>query len=220
MEQDQRPINIIDPVQLLVEGKDPRNFFEKFIKHLGLTGVQLQDFGGIGELTRFLQGFVVAPRFGSVKSIGIVRDAERQTNDAPVQPGHTPALSAFHSVQSSLRNARLPIPRRPAEEIGRPAVSVFILPGNRGDGMLETLLCETFADSAVDHCIDGFFSCTEAAGSPISRGDKARARAYLVTKPHPHVSVGVAAQKGYWDFEHGAFDGVRGFLEVLARGRP
>lgn len=221
MEQDQKPVNIVDPVQLLVEGNDPRNFFEKYIRHLGLTDVQLQNFGGVGDLTRFLKGFVVAPRFVSVKRIGIVRDAERRADDdVPGGPQRSSAMSAFHSVQSSLRNVGLPIPTRPAEEIGTPAVSVFILPGDREDGMLETLLCETFADTTLDRCIDEFFRCTEAAGSAISRRDKARAHAYLATKPHPYVSVGVAAQKGYWDLEHGAFDGVRRFLMALAAERP
>ena len=86
--------------------------------------------------------------------------------------------------------------------------------------MLETLLCKTFEGSAVDGCIDGFFRCADESGSPIHRRDKARARAYLTTKPHPHVSVGVAAQKGYWNFDHDAFDGVRRFLMSLAQDRP
>lgn len=221
MEQERSPVTIVDPVQLLVEGNDPRNFFDKFITHLGLAGVQLHNFGGVHELTRFLAGFVVAPRFGSVRSIGIVRDAERRTEeDMPDDTQCAAAVSAFQSVQSSLRSVGLPIPIQPEEESGTPAVSVFILPGDRDDGMLETLLCRTFADSAMDRCINGFFDCAAAAGGAISRRDKARARVYLTTKPHPHVSVGVAAQKGYWDFEHGAFDGVRRFLRALVREEP
>ena len=38
---------------------------------------------------------------------------------------------------------------------------------------------------------------------------------YLATKPPPHVSVGVAAQKGCWKLDHAALDGVRGFLTSL-----
>ena len=47
--------------QLLVEGNDPRNFFEKFVEHLDLAGIQVQNFGGVDELKRFLKGFVRTP---------------------------------------------------------------------------------------------------------------------------------------------------------------
>ena len=45
--------------------------------------------------------------------------------------------------------------------------------------------------------------------------DKARVHAWLATRPEPHVSVGFAAQKGYWDLDHAAFAGVREFLKAL-----
>ena len=215
-------MTIDQPVQLLVEGKDPQNFFQKFIEHLELADTQVQDFRGVDQLRGFLEGFVVARGFGHVRSIGIVRDAERRrdkTGRAETQPSS--AASAFQSVQSSLQNVRLPVPQRPTEEAGTtPVVSVFILPGDADEGMLETLLCRTFAGTDVDHCIDEFFECAGRLGNPFRRPEKARARAYLTTKPHPHVSVGVAAQKGYWNFDHAAFDGVRRFLRSLAQDRP
>ena len=222
VEQETRPVGLKDPFQLLVEGNDPRNFFERFIAHLAIPGVQVQNFGGVTELRSFLEGFVVTPGFGRVRSIGIVRDAERRVDQGGQVEGQPPpAVSAFHSVRSSLQSVRLPVPDRLTEQAGtRPSVSVFVLPGDENDGMLETLLCKTFAGTDVDRCIDGFFRCAEEAGSPIRRRDKARARVYLTTKPEPHVSVGVAAQKRYWDFDHDAFDGVRRFLRSLARDRP
>ena len=220
MEPQEKPIAIDQPVQLLVEGKDPQNFFQKFIRHLELEGTQVQDFRGVDQLRGFLEGFVVAPGFGHVRSIGIVRDAERR-GDKEERAQPSSAASAFQSVQSSLRNVRLPVPQRPTEEVGAtPAVSVLILPGDADEGMLETLLCRTFAGTDVDRCIDEFFECAGRRGHPIQRPEKARARAYLTTKLHPHVSVGVAAQKGYWNFDHDAFDGVRRFLMSLAQDRP
>ena len=168
MDQEIKPVSIDYPVQLLVEGKDPVNFFEKFIVHLELAGTQVQNFRGVDELKRFLEGFVVAPEFGQVKSIGIVRDAERRVDKegrAETQPSS--AASAFQSVQSSLRNVGLPVPNRPTEEAGtEPAVSVLILPGDEDDGMLETLLCKTFADTDVDRCIDGFFNAPQNRAVP------------------------------------------------------
>ena len=71
------PAGIEEPIQLLVEGKDQQNFFLAFLKHLKLQDKpQIQDFGGVGELRGFLEALVNSPGFGSVTSMGIVRDAE------------------------------------------------------------------------------------------------------------------------------------------------
>lgn len=39
--------------------------------------------------------------------------------------------------------------------------------------------------------------------------------AYLATTRDPHVSVGVAAKKGVWNFTHDAFNKIREFLSRL-----
>ena len=193
-------------IQLLVEGNDQRNFFEAMVEHMALSGVQVQNFGGVDELRRYLAAFVSMPGFSMVRRIGIVRDAE------------TSATSAFHSVQSSLRNAGLPAPAEPAVVTGdEPSVSVLVLPDGADSGMLETLLCMTFAGTAVDRCIDKLFECVEAACPEASkRPEKARCRTWLATKPDPHLSVGVAAKRGYWKLGHPAFEGVQTFLMALS----
>ena len=211
------PKRIDREVQLLVEGNDERNFFEAFIEYLQLANIQIQVLDGKDRLRERLETLAGATAFRTVRSIGIVRDADES--------------AAVQSVQTSLRNANrgakrwrsgeFPVPDRPEESAGeRPLVNVLILPGGDAAGMLETLLCRTFQGAAVDGCIDGFFRCAEESGNRIHRFDKARAHAYLTTRPHPHVSVGVAAQKGYWNFDHDAFDGVRRFLRSLAQDRP
>lgn len=192
-------------IQILVEGNDQRNFFEAFISHLAIANIQVQNFGGVDQLRDFLEGLVDVTGFQAVKSVGIVRDAE------------TSAQAAFQSVQSSLSNAGLPVPNQPEERAGSsPAVTVLILPGNNRPGMLETLLNETFANTPVDDCINAFFGCVEdASGVPTQRPHKARARIYLTTKPEPHLSVGVAAKRGYWNLDHPVFDQLREFLRAL-----
>ena len=201
-----RAEEIKSAIQLLVEGNDPRNFFEAFVEHLSLANIQIQNFGGVSELGGFLRALVNAPGFQTVQSLGIVRDAE------------TSAGGAFQSVQSALRNAVLPVPDSPAERTDtNPAVAVLILPGNNRQGMLETLLCESFADDPVEECIDDFFKCVESLPDvSIERADKARAHAYLTTKPNPHFSVGVAAKNDYWDLNHSVFNSVRDFLQTIA----
>ena len=201
------PKEIERGTQLLVEGNDEQNFFEAFAIHLNVEDVQIQVFDGRDNLRGFLAGLARSPDFRKVRSIGVVRDADESAD------------SAFQSVRDALRNAGLPAPDRPTERVGEnPSVSVFVLPGG-GDqgmgsqgmgspGMLEALLCRTFAGTAVDRCIDTFFQCAAAADIAIRHPDKARAHAWLATRPEPHVSVGVAAKKGYWDLEHEAFGEV------------
>ena len=197
-----QPKEIESRVQLLVEGNDQRNFFEAFIEHLSLADIQIQNFGGVNDLRAFLLALVNAPGFRDiVQSVGIVRDAE------------TSAQDAFQSVQSSLSNARLPMPNQPG---GSPAVTVLILPGDNRPGMLETLLNETFANTPEDACINAFFECVEAVPAvSINNPDKARAYAYLTTKPNPHHSVGMAAKQRYWDLNHPVFNQIRQFLMAL-----
>ena len=202
-----RPAEIKSAVQLLVEGNDQRNFFEAFTSHLEIANVQIQNFGGVSQLRDFLEGFVGATGFReTVQSLGIVRDAE------------TSAGGAFQSVQSALSNASLPVPDSPAERTDTsPAVTVLILPGDNRQGMLETLLCESFADNPVEECIDDFFKCVESLPDmSMKNPDKARAHAYLTTKPNPHFSVGVAAKNDYWDLDHSVFSTVRDFLRMIA----
>lgn len=202
-----RAIQIESAIQLLVEGNDQRNFFEAFIEHLALENIQVQNFGGVDELRGFLLALVDAPNFHeTVQSLGIVRDAE------------TSATGAFQSVQTSLANAELPVPDSPGKRTNAsPAVTALILPDENRQGMLETLLCESFSATPVDQCIDDFFECVERSSgvSTIGRSDKARARVYLTTKPEPHLSVGVAAKRGYWDLQHGVFSHIRNFLQQL-----
>lgn len=200
----QETIRIRGGVQLLVEGKDAQNFFREIVRRLSLPDVDVQDFGGVDQLRQFLAAFVAAPEFGNVRSIGIVRDAELS------------ARGAFQSVRDALERAALPAPTRPDESArGNPSVRVLILPGDGQPGMLETLLCRTFAESPVARCIDDFLQCAEDAGQPVHRRDKARAHAWLATHPLPHVSVGVAALKGYWNVDHQALDEVRRFVTAL-----
>ena len=212
------PEKIERSIQLLVEGNDARNFFKALVARMALAGsIQVQNFGGVDELRSFLSAFVKAPGFTNVTGIGIVRDAEGGATEAHGGgAANNPAARAFQSVRGALEHVELPAPPGPVEPAGEhPTVRVFVLPGNDEPGMLETLLCRTFADTPEERCVETFLQCAEESGKPVERPDKARAHAWLATRPHPHVSVGVAAQKDYWDFNHRALDGVRQFLASL-----
>lgn len=200
------PTRIETDIQLLVEGNDEKNFFQYFCQHLSLKNIEVHGFGGVYNFKRYLPAFVNIPGFDNVARLGIVRDAEQS------------ARSALQSIQSVTRNAGLSPPDRVQKFTeGTPGVGVLILPGYEESGMLETLLCQTFTDSPENGCIDEFFNCLEnQANLSLKRPDKSRAYAFLSTKEYPQSSVGVAAQKGYWNLDHDAFIDVRDFLTKLA----
>ena len=193
-------------IQLLVEGNDQRNFFEAFKRHLSLEDIQIRSYGGGPDLREYLKGFVRIDGFDTVRSLGVVRDAESS------------AENTFRSVRGSLRDVGLTTPAHPALSSGNnPTVNVLILPDNSRPGMLETLLCETFAGTPRDDCIEAFFNCISTIDvDAVKRPDKARAWAYLTTQPEPHHSVGFATMKGYWgDLDQQVFNGIRSFLSSL-----
>lgn len=202
-----RPPRTIDSeVQLLVEGRDSEGFFKALSLHLGLTKLQIQDFGGVTDLRNFLRALVRVPDFSRVRSIGIVRDAENSSE------------GAFASVQGSLKRVGLPVPRAAGQRVGDfPAVAAMILPGGNRTGMLETLLNDTLLGDDVQACIDDFFRCVEEHhGEPMHRPHKARAHAYLATKRDPNVSVGDAALRSYWNLDHQALEPLRAFIREIA----
>ena len=197
-----KPRPIENEVQLLVEGNDQRNFFEAFLEHLHIDGVQIQNFGGVSELDGFLGALVNARLFETVDRVGIVRDADESPK------------GACQSVETALSKAALRVPGgQSAHE--RPRVSVLILPGRGREGELETLLCETIENTRMEHCIDEFFACVEGLPGSAARSAKATAMAYQATRQDPYRSVGVAAKHGDWDLDHSAFDDVRCFLNEL-----
>ena len=205
---DAEELEIESNLQLIVEGRDQVGFSEALLKHLGIAGVQIHDFRGVSQLRSFLGGFAASDGFSRVERIGVIRDAEAS------------AGSAFQSVQNALADAGLAVPSQPGERTGgRPSVSALILPGGGRPGMLETLLCESFAETPANGCVDGFFECMTAVPDwSVANPDKARVFAYLAATPTPRHSVGVAALQGQWDLEHAAFEPVRRFLEELASG--
>lgn len=198
------PITINTETLLLVEGNDYRNFFEAFKEHIGIPQMQIMNFGSVTQLSNFLSALVKSQQFARVRRLGIARDAEHS------------ARSAFQSVCSSLGKANLVLPDTAGIVAdGCPSVSVLVVPDD-GAGMLETVLAGSFAGTPEDDCIDRFFECVYPNGRKMQRRpEKARTTAYLATTPHPHVSVGVAAKKRIWDFDHDAFRKIREFLSRL-----
>lgn len=192
-------------VQLLVEGKDDFNFFETLIRRLGRTDVEVRDYGGRDRLRSFLLELRKSAGFTEVRVLAITRDA-----DGPV-------TDARRSVSDAATDAGLPEPRAgdgaPGDD-AVPEVRIHILGGD--GGMLETLLNRTVEEEPEQRCVEEFLQCVEEKrGREVRNPHKSRVHAWIATRDHPEVSVGVAAQKDYWPLEHRVLDDLRSFLRSL-----
>lgn len=203
------PRQITKPKQLLFEGRDMEVFFAAFLRKMDLVNtVQIQNFGGKDELLRFLKALLITPGDQDYirsenASLGIIRDAETGEN-------------AFEKVCTALRTVNLTEPNQIEEFAGSaPKVGVLILPDKTTSGMLEDLCLRSVENEPVMQCIDEYFSCVARVDSLPSNISKARARAFLASRFEHATDLGVAVHKGYWPWEHPAFNHVRKFLENL-----
>lgn len=188
---------------LAVEGHDAFQFFKALLRQLSLlTDIEIRNFGGVDDLSDFLNLLIITPGFDRVTSLGIVRDAE------------TNADSAFQSVRGKLAMAALSVPEHPVSIAdGNPKVSVFILPDCENPGMLETLCLRAVSDDMGMACVEEYFNCTKSQGLALpSNMPKAQVQAFLASKPRPGLLLGQAAHEGYWPWDHPALDKIKQFL--------
>jgi hypothetical protein len=202
-----KPREISRSKQLLVEGRDAEAFFYPFLESMGIADIQIQNYGGIGELAAFLKQFVLSFQYRRlpVVSVGIVRDAEQNAGDA------------FKSVCGALAKANLPVPSRPLIPTRRqPKVCVFILPDEKSSGMIETLLLRAVSDEPVFECVNEYLDCiVRMTGMVPKPADKARLLTFLASRPDIKPLTGYAARAGYLKFESPVYDHLKKFILSL-----
>ncbi|MCC7293554.1 MAG: hypothetical protein IT449_15960 [Phycisphaerales bacterium] len=196
------PVTIVQPVLLLVEGKDCELFTRALVSHLKLGNIQIVNFGGVEELGQYLKTLSLSRRFETVKTIGILRDAERSAADAR------------RSVEGSISAAGFKSKAR------SPRFQVFILPDNKSPGMLETLCWRSVKNDPFIPCVEELLVCAEKHRVEVKNPDKTKTCAFLATRPDYKGLVGRAAQKGVWPWSSPAFEAIRKFLEGLDRSKP
>lgn len=194
---------------LLVEGKDETIFFQAFLKKSDLLEeIQIIEVGGTGNFKTELQALINRTGFSdNVESIAIIRDADTNFD------------SAFQSICSVLSNNNLchPLTANTFIDEGDIKIGVFIMPGNSEDGtMLEDLCLKTQSENPIMNCIDQFFQCIEPKVTEFPRNiAKAKAQVFLAAMPKIVSSVGIGAQKNYWNLEHPCLYGLDAFLKEL-----
>ena len=184
---------------LLVEGATPMHFFEALLRELGFQDqVEIHDFGGVQDLKEALRAVAATSEFRlRVKSLGVIRDAE------------TDATAARQSVDDALAAAGLP------EGV---QTSVFILPDNEREGMIETLCVDSIRQDPVFSCVKQFFDCVARQGVELPsppRDAKNYAQAYLATRKAVQLFPGLAAYRGYWPWDSPVFHDLKECLKAL-----
>lgn len=194
---------------LAVEGEDERNFFDKLLRQMGIANVQIEAVGGKNQfknkLTALLKGsgFFNADGTSFVEWLAVVRDKDED--------------DALDSVADTIRSVCLVPPDRHGEfSEARPKVGIFIMPGETIQGaMLEDLCLKTVEGTDAMTCVEQFTSCVAALASGPKNPSKARAQAFLAAQPEAVGSVGLGAQKGYWDLDSPVLEELKAFLENL-----
>jgi hypothetical protein len=113
---------------LLGEGVEEELFFKALLDHLGIPGVQIEQYGGKSKLALYLQALPLRSGFSQVQRVGITRDADED-----------PAGAAA-SVTQLIAEAGFP---------GSVVVTSMILPDNHSPGALENLFLQTISGKPI-----------------------------------------------------------------------
>jgi hypothetical protein len=89
------------------------------------------------------------------------------------------------------------------------------MPGNLENGMLEDLCFKTVSNHPAAKCVNTFIDCVKKLEQPPKIISKARVQAFLAAMPKLVNSIGLGANKGYWNLEHHEMIDIRKFLEDL-----
>ena len=190
---------------LAVEGDDEINFFKKLLEVIGISNlVDIRKSGGKDKFKDLMRAFTVTRGFKSLEIIAVIRDADKNAADA------------FKSITGVLRKIGLKTPDKPGGYSGGgPAVGVFIMPDNSSGGMLEDLCLDTVNDHEAMKCVDDFIYCTQKLNESPNNIPKAKVQAFLASKPKIVNSLGLGAQKGYWNLESEKLQPLITFLNRL-----
>jgi len=199
---------------LAVEGSDEENFFDSLLKHMNITDFDIHKVGGKNQFPKKIpallktRGFFAPDESPLVTHLGIVRDKDED--------------EAFKSISNIIATVGLKPPTKQSTfSDGTPKVGIFIMPGNKVEGtMLEDLCLKSVENHPAMKCVDEFASCVSALPISPKNISKAKvhvfkAQVFLATQPEVVDSVGLGAQKKYWDFESPALDELKQFLSNL-----
>jgi hypothetical protein len=90
------------------------------------------------------------------------------------------------------------------------------MPGEAVEGtMLEDLCLKTVENQPAMKCVNEFVCCACELEIKPRNLSKAKVQTFLAAQPDITNSVGIGAQKNYWDFESPYIDELKQFLNQL-----
>lgn len=194
---------------IAVEGPDDDKFFDALLRYMNITDFDIRFVGGKDEFNKKLaalknvSGFFDADGSPFITHLAIIRDKDGD--------------EAFKSISNIVTNAGLKSPTKQSTfSDGNPKVGIFIMPGETIEGtMLEDLCLKTVENHDAMKCVNDFVSCVSEMDIKPKNLSKTKAQTFLAAQVEIANSVGVGAQKSYWDFESTALEELKQFLNNL-----
>ncbi|HEY9701857.1 MAG TPA: DUF3226 domain-containing protein [Allocoleopsis sp.] len=193
---------------LIGEGIEEEELFKELLKKMSINqDIAINSYGGKNNLINYLETLQLIPGFDNLESLGITRDADNSIQ------------SAFQSVCSALNKYNLPTPKNlnnPIANNGILKISLFFLPDNKNNGMLEDLCLQSVANAPGILCVENYLQCIQESTNRQPKNiAKAKVHAWLSSQIEPDKRLGEGAKKGYWDFNNLAFAPLKQFILSL-----
>ncbi|MEA5418310.1 DUF3226 domain-containing protein [Spirulina sp. CCNP1310] len=189
-----KSIKLEQPKLIIGEGQEEKILFSTLIKYLNIGNIQVESYGGKGNLGKFLKTLHLIPGYQQLQSLGITRDADDSFD------------SAFTSIKNFIQANLNP------DDLN---VFTFIMPDNSSPGMLEDLCLASIKPEEIQ-CAETFLACISSCCNRTPKNlAKAKIHTWLASQINPGQRLGEAAQSGCLDWEHPAFQQLRAFVQNL-----
>ena len=213
------PTEIRKKYLLLCEGADCEYFLINYFLFLEKQGspqfqdkIQLINFGGNSQLSETLKLIKMMRNFSNVRSLLIVRDAEK---DAP---------AALQSVQNTLKSSSLPIPIKPGEwgEKGGIKAAYLLFPtcqeeiheGTLEDLCVDILKHESESCQDINLIIDWMYKLENEYGKEWKWPHKTRLNLYFsINNKYVGMKLGEAAKAHAFNWDSPLLQNLKSCIE-------
>ena len=195
---------------LLTEGADAMYFLIWALQAYKFENIQVEDYGGIKDLTAYLKILKNRAGFEDITKMLIIRDAE------------TDADAAERSICSSLLNSGFTAPNKAGEYEGElPEIAYYLFPGTRTDdrydnGTLEDLCMNLVDDVKELDLADAYVEKAHVEIAPLTHMHKSKLHAYLAIKnKYVGMKIGEAAKAGAWNWDSVYMEKYKDLMKYL-----
>ena len=207
---------IVRPNLILCEGEDALYFIIEYLDYLekedkSFYDFQAMPFNGNEALPQFLKILPQLPGYNMVKSITIIRDAEKDP------------ITAKQSVSSALKNHGFSAPSQTNEIVrdGTRKIAFVLFPTlseNTKEGTLEDLYVKNLVESPEELIkdIDVFINGLKEKGHNFPRIHKSRLYTYFaVTDKFTSLKLAEAAKAGAFKFDCNEMNSLKKLLKEM-----